>query len=267
MALNTGREAPRQGEAETRTLRERVRAGDRLLGLIFKMPAPFVVEMAAHAGFDLVVLDGEHGGDDTEALEHHIRAAEGAGIPALVRIGARTPIDVLRALDAGAAGIIAPHVVDASTAQEVVCDAHYPPIGRRGLATSTRAGKHGFVPLREHVERAARDTTVIVQIEDEEALPRVGDIAGVPRVDMVFIGPTDLSLSLGHPGDLEHPDVRGAIDGIIADVQAAGGVQLGAFARNERDAQTWLGRGVSLVLFSPTILFGQRLSQVVDALR
>lgn len=246
-------------------LAARVRAGDPVQGLIVKMPAPAVVEMAAYAGFDLVLIDIEHGVGDGNELEHHLRAADAAGIPALVRVGAPTAAEILRVLDAGATGIVVPHVADAAAAEQAVRHAHYPPIGARGLAVSTRAGRQGAAGIREHLARADRTTLILVQVEDALAVPRIDAIVDVPRVDGVFLGPTDLSLSLGHPGDLDHPTVAAAIDRVTDAVLARGGPRLCVLAHDEADRDAWLARGAHIVLFTAHGLFNGRLREVAGS--
>ena len=198
----------------------RLRAGERLRLLFVKMPCPAEIELAGAAGFDGVIVDTEHGTAD--GLEHHLRAADAAGIPALVRVPAADPGPILRALDAGAAGIVVAHATDTGVAEAAVAAAHYPPRGRRGLALTTRAGRYGTTSLGEHLERAAEETLVVVQIEDAEAVPRSDEILAVDGVDAVLIGVTDLSASLGHPTDAEHPAVTGAVSTITAAAAARG---------------------------------------------
>jgi 4-hydroxy-2-oxoheptanedioate aldolase len=243
-------------------LAERMREGEPVQGLIVKMPAPSIVEMAAYAGFDFVLIDAEHGLGDGEALEHHVRAADAAGVACIVRVGELSGIEILRALDAGATGIVVPHVGDAETAAEAVRCAHYPPLGARGLAVSTRAGHQGARGLREHLARAERETLVLVQVEDADAVGRVDEITAVPRLDAVFLGPTDLSLSLGHPGDLDHPAVATAIDRVTNAVVGHGGPALCVLARDEEDRAAWLARGARMILFAAHALFTTRLREV-----
>lgn len=249
------------------TLAGRLRAGDTLLGLVAKMPAPAVIETAGHAGFDFAMVDTEHGVADTGDLEHHLRAADSAGLAALVRVGANQPIDILRALDAGAAGIVVPHVNDAGDAHAAVRAAYYPPLGERGLAVSTRAGRQGLASVDEHVRHATENTLVVVQLEDARALAHAGELARTERVDAVFIGPTDLSSSLGYPGQPGHPEVVAAIDRIAEDVVAADRAALCVLVSTEEEAQVWRSRGARLLLFSAAALLSERLAGVVRGVR
>src|SRR5262245_35125759 len=105
------------------------------------MPAPATLELAGHTGFDFALIDTEHGIADGQQLEHHLRAADSAGLDCVVRVGANDSTEILRALDAGARGVVVPHVTTAAEAAAAVRAAHYPPIGKRGLALSTRAGR------------------------------------------------------------------------------------------------------------------------------
>jgi 4-hydroxy-2-oxoheptanedioate aldolase len=206
-----------QNDAE-RALCTRLRAGEHLRLLFVKMPAPAEVELAGLTGFDAVILDTEHGTD--QHLEEHLRAADAVGLPALVRVPGPDPAPILRALDAGATGIVVAHVTDAGSAEQAVAAAHYPPRGRRGLALTTRAGRHGTARLSDHLQRAAEQTLVFVQIEDGEAVAQTDAICLVDGVDAVLIGATDLSISLGHPGELDHPDLTRANGTITEQAQA-----------------------------------------------
>jgi 4-hydroxy-2-oxoheptanedioate aldolase len=253
--------------AEPRPLAARLRGGERLLGLVVKIPCPQIVESAGWCGYDLVVIDSEHGPADTEALEHHLRAADAVGIPALVRVGNNAGDEILRALDAGAQGVVVPHVNSAAEAVEAVAAAHYPPGGTRGLATSTRAGRHGLVGAVEHVERAREQTVVFAQIEDAAAVPHAGAIASVPGVDAVFLGPSDLSMSLGHPGDLAHPTVDAAIGEIAGAVHAARAGALCTLVGNPEAARSWWERGAQVVLFAAPAVISKHLNEIALAVR
>lgn len=245
-------------------LAARIAGGETAYGVIIKMPSPALIELVGHAGFDLVVIDTEHGAADNTELEHHLRAADSAGIPVLVRVGSNDPLSILRALDAGAVGVIVPHVSDPEHAQAAVRAAHYPPEGSRGLALSTRAGCHGTVPLHKHLADAAASTIVIAQVEDQHAIPHSAQIAGTPRLNAVWIGPSDLSLSLGLPGQLDHPTVVGAIDQIAAQVTASSRCALCVLVESVEQAASWRQRGARIVLFNSTAILANQLRKIAD---
>ena len=250
-----------------RSLRRRLLDGETVYGLVIKAPAPALVEMCAAAGFEFAFIDGEHGSGEALELEHHVRAAESFGMSAVVRVGSHHPGEILRALDIGAEGIIVPHVNTRAEAEAIVQAAHYPPIGRRGLATTTRAGRHTFSNLKEHLRSAEENTFLAVQVEDPEAIEHVEEIASVPYINCVFIGPADLSLGLGHPGESEHPTVVAAFNRICNAVSSKPNVRLGTFARDAKDAQGWTAKGASFVALASTLLIAQKFREVVAELK
>ncbi len=237
------------------------------LGIIVKMPAAATIELAGCFGFDFAVIDAEHGPGDMSEIEHHVRAADSTGIRALVRVpNARSP-DILRALDAGACGVVVPHVTSPEDARDAVTHVRYPPEGRRSLALSTRAGRHGTRPVEEHLEAAQRELTLIAQIEDAEALERVPEILGVEGLDGIFVGPADLSASMGRPGELDDPLVSGAIERVVAETLARPRIALCALAGDEGEGRAWIGRGARLVLFNAPALMAGRFAAIAAALQ
>jgi 4-hydroxy-2-oxoheptanedioate aldolase len=242
-------------------------AGAPLLGLIVKMPAAATVELAGHAGFDYVLIDTEHGPNDMTELEHHVRAADSAGVRVLVRVSDAESPDILRSLDAGADGIVVPHVTCARDVERAAALTRYPPEGRRSLALSTRAGRYGMRPVDEHLDDASRTIALIVQIEDAKALECVPEIVASDGVAGVFIGPTDLSASLGWPGQLDHPVVSDAVDCVVEAVLARPDLALCALAADEQRARAWIERGARMVLLNAPALMASCLRSIVDALR
>lgn len=240
----------------------RIGAREPLAGLLVKMPAAAVVEIAGYAGFDFVVIDTEHGGRDSQALEHHLRAADVAGVPALVRIPRRNGHEMLFALDAGATGLVIPRVVDVDDVDRVVDASFYPPAGTRGLALSTRAGRHGLRSVEEHLERARRNTVLVVQIEDVDAIPNAAAIAAHPHVDAVFVGPNDLSSAIGFPGQVDHPDVQAAIGEVAAAVLAQEETALCTLATSAGAVAALRDRGNSMVIFSAEVLIAKHLAHL-----
>jgi 4-hydroxy-2-oxoheptanedioate aldolase len=245
------------------SLAARLRRHDQVFGLIVKMPNPAALEVAGHLGFDFAVIDTEHGPGDTSELEHHIRAADSAGLDVIVRVGTSQPLDILRALDAGAKGVIVPHVNTRAEAEAAVAAAHYPPLGTRGLAASTRAGRHSTGTLADHLRRARSETVVIVQVEDVSAVENAAAIAATPNLDAVWLGPGDLSMSLGHPGEMDHPEVAPVIDRLVTDITTAQGAVLCVVVDGEDEVPRWRARGASMVLFIATNLQTARLRELL----
>jgi 2-keto-3-deoxy-L-rhamnonate aldolase RhmA len=228
--------------SERRSFRARLRAGEKLVGTIVTLPIAGVAEIAAEAGFDWLWIDMEHGPLDLVTVESMLRArGSSAGI---VRAPDNDPVWIKRILDSGCDGIILPHVSSASAARAAVEAAYYPPRGKRSFGVS-RA--HGYGPrLQEYIRTAAEETAVIVQIEDAQAVAEIDEILATDGVDAAVIGPFDLSGSLGHLGEIAHPEVVKA----IAKVERAGrarGVPVGIFAANADLARDYLARGFTPV--------------------
>lgn len=176
-------------------LKGRLAAGERLLGVLLRIPAEEMVEMCAVAGFDFVLIDGEHGPADLVPLRQHLAITAAYAVPALVRIGTAEPALVLRALDAGAAGIVAPHIDTPAQAAALVDAAHYPPLGHRGFATYSRAGRYGQVDPQAHQERMTAETLVIGMTESPEGVANRSAILRTPGLDGIMIGTADLRAS------------------------------------------------------------------------
>lgn len=251
-------------------LAEALASGAELVGVVTKLVAPALVEMCGHAGVDLVVLDTEHGPADTAELEHHLRAADSAGVPALVRVGSGDHREIQHALDAGAAGVVVPHVSDAAAAQRAVAAAHYPPLGRRGLALTTRAGHQSTIATVEALQARARDTVVVVQIEDPAGVDAAASIAATDRVSAIWVGTNDLALELGVPGQLTHPAVQrslGRVGDAIGSVDGPHRPALMGIPADDRDAERWRAVGASVLLYTIHGLLLPRLREVVAARR
>ena len=200
--------------------RSDLQAGRTCLGAGISFTDPLVSEALCDS-VDFLWIDLEHSPMSSEALSGHLLATRGKGVPALVRVSAGTTPLIKGALDAGADGIIVPQVRSVEEVRQAVNDCRYPPLGQRGYGprVPTNYFRSGG---REFTERANQAVFVSVMIETAEALAALDDILGVPGLDSVVIGPSDLSFSLGALGDVEHPKVVTAIETIVAKTRAAG---------------------------------------------
>lgn len=220
-----------------------------VVGMLSPIDAPALTEMLALAGSAFVMLDMEHGDVAVASLENHARAATLAGAVPMVRVPANDPKQILRALDRGMRGIMVPRVESAREARRAVAAMRYPPLGERGLATHTAAARWGTRPAGEHAAWANEDVLAILQIETAAAVDRVEEIAGVPGVDVVLIGPSDLSASMGYVGRPDHPEVQAAIERAIAGAQRVG-TAAGIAVASPDDARRYVALGVRLLLIS-----------------
>jgi 4-hydroxy-2-oxoheptanedioate aldolase len=204
-------------------MKTKLAAGEPAFGLSVMIPSPQMVEMAAGLGFDWVLIDCEHGTLTLETVELMIMAAEASGVTPIVRPRSRDAQDILQVMDRGAAGVQVPHINSAADARAAVAAVKFHPEGARSLAVGTRASGYGFRgSAGAFVAQANRETLVCVQIEDEAALPSLDEILQVEGIDVFFIGPSDLSQSMGHPGNPKAKPVAEAIDAALTKIVAAG---------------------------------------------
>lgn len=204
-------------------MKAKLMANEPAFGVSVMIPSPQIVEMVGRLGFDWVLIDGEHGAISRETIELMVLAAEASGIIPIARPAANTPEAILQVLECGALGVQVPHVSTAAEARRVVDAVKYHPAGSRSLAVGTRAAGYGFdAAMAAYVEEANAETLVCVQLEDEESLRNLDEIAKVPGVDVLFVGPSDLAQSMGYPGRPEAPQVREAMAGAFARIAASG---------------------------------------------
>jgi 4-hydroxy-2-oxoheptanedioate aldolase len=204
-------------------MKEKLRAGEPVFGVSVMIPSPQIVEMVAAAGFDWVLLDCEHGTLTLESVELMAMAAEASGITAIARPVTRSPEHILQVLDRGVMGVQVPHVTTAAEAREVLAAVKYHPQGRRGLAAGTRAAEYDSHGTLADYVKAANDATLIaIQLEDAAAIENIDELLKVDDIDVFFIGPSDLSQSMGHPGNPKAPVVAHAIDSSFRKMLAAG---------------------------------------------
>lgn len=223
----------------------RLRAREPLLGTFVKTPHPAIVEVLATTSLDCICLDAEHAPFDRRDLDVCILAARSAGLPVLVRVPSGVPHEILNALDLGAAGIVVPHVRTRAEAEAVVRAAHYG-AGGRGYAGGTRAARFQAPAIAERLITVRDQTSVIVQIEDVEALEQVEAIAGVPGVDAVFIGRIDLTVALGET-DAKAASVMEAVDAVTRSAIGVG-TAVGMFTADAKELPHWRTLGASLFL-------------------
>jgi 4-hydroxy-2-oxoheptanedioate aldolase len=189
------------------SLKERVARGETLIGGYVESTAPQLVEIAGHVGFDYVVLSSEDSIYDVRDWSEIVYAAEAVGLPTICRPPSNDPVFIRRALDMGMKGLNVPMVNTAEDARKVVRAALYPPAGTRGLNAMSRPVRYGADFGPEFFERGNADILVTVIIETATAVENIEEIVAVEGIDLVYIGPTDLSISLGLPGDVFHPRV------------------------------------------------------------
>jgi 2-keto-3-deoxy-L-rhamnonate aldolase RhmA len=247
--------------------RERLHGGEKLYGTILNLPSAAIAEILAGAGFDWLFIDTEHSAIDTSALLSILQAVD-RDLACIVRLPKLDVGSIKHALDLGAAGIMVPQVETAADAAEAVRLARYAPEGDRGFGLS-RAHGYGF-RVSEYLAHANEEIVVIVQVEHARAVENIEAIAAVEGLDAVFIGPYDLSSSLGHPGDVEHPAVVGALERVTQVCRSAR-MPLGYFGVDADAVAPYVQRGYTLICAGVDCLFlgngARQLAQQLNAMQ
>lgn len=228
-------------------VKEKLQAGKPVIGPIMGFNAPILAEMFAYAGYDFVIFDAEHGPLTEETCENLVRTAEAAGIPAIIRCPQNVPQVILRFADTGAIGLHIPQINNGRDALIAVRSMKYHPMGQRGLAGVRALGYGAEGSLSEQVKIANQETMVIAHIENMEAVHNLKELVVVEGIDVFFIGPSDLSHSMGIPAQYDNPELRATIDRVIEDLKAAGKTP-GILARNGEEAKRYIDKGVGYII-------------------
>ncbi len=219
------------------------------LGPFVKLSDPAVVEILGLAGFDHVVIDREHGPLSLASVENLVRAAELRGIVPFVRVPRNEASEILRVLDVGAAGVHIPHVSTADDAKRAVEACRFHPRGERGVCRFVRAAGYSSIPVADHFAGANLNTITVIQVEGVSGLGNLSDILAVPGVDVVLLGPYDLSQACGVPGEVHHVTVIERMRAAIREARE-GGIVVGTFVESVDDARLWIEQGVQYVCYS-----------------
>lgn len=204
-------------------MKEMLAEGEVAFGVSLMFPAPQLVEMVAYAGFDWVLIDCEHGSIGLADVEVMAMAADAAGITPIARPKSNASADIQAVMDRGVKGVQVPHVNTRVDAERLVQAVKFGPGSGRGLAAGTRPDRWGLgAKMTDFVDQANATSLVCVQIEHEDAVRNIDDLLAVDGIDVYFIGPSDLSQSMGHPGNPKAPPVSAAIDETLARIRDAG---------------------------------------------
>ena len=226
-------------------LKRMLREGQKASGAWLQLASPMTAEIMSQAGFDCLIIDMEHGPGDLMTLVAQQQAMNGTGCVPLVRTPWNDFVAVKRILDAGAFGILFPHINTRSDAEAAVRSCKYPPEGIRGVAGSPRAAGYGK-NTGDYLARANKQMLIIAAIETTEAVNNLDQIVAVSGIDGIFIGPMDLSTSMGHLGNPAHPDVQAVIETIERKTLRADKI-LSTFTDDWEQAQICYEKGYQLV--------------------
>lgn len=248
-------------------LRQRLEAGEFCAGPFLKIPDPAITELAGIAGFDFVVVDLEHSAFSMETAVGMVRAAALREIDAVIRVSSPDPAELSRALDTGASGVIVPQVTSPEAAREVVAHTRFHPLGRRGMDLYARAADWGGVARPDYLADANERVLVAAMVEGADAFEQLPAIAAVEGLDLLFVGPYDLSQSLGLPGEIDHPRVLARIEEGVG-LARSHGRALGIYVDDLPTALRYRDLGVQFVgMANDADLLRRRFGDLATALQ
>lgn len=219
------------------SLKKKLKNGEVIFGSFFKLNSPSMVEMMGFAGFDFIIVDREHSSFTHPNVENIIRAADGVGLASVIRVPSASEEHLLHALDAGAGGVQIPGLSSVAEVKEALAYTKYYPEGKRGLSFAQRAARYGFEETNAYVSSSNADTLTVVHIENETMANQIEELCQIPQIDVLFVGPADLSQSLGKPGQLNDLEVVAVIENVFrvaAHYNKCVGIYIGSQAALEK---------------------------------
>lgn len=234
-----------------KNFKNKIKSDDCVYGIFMKTGDPMFVEAAGIGGFDYVILDTEHGPVSIENQQNNIRAAEARGTVPIVRLPDGDENTIGKALDIGAYGIQVPQISNAAEAKQVVKNAKFYPYGMRGVCRFVRAADYSNMDRFEYFENS-KDLLIILQLEGVKAIENLDEILDVDGIDILFIGPYDLSQSLGIPGQVNNPVVVAEMKKIVEKAKAKNKV-IGTFVDTPEDLEMWRKLGLQYLSYSVDI--------------
>jgi 4-hydroxy-2-oxoheptanedioate aldolase len=248
--------------------KKKLKAGETVVGTYVRYGDPAIAEVLCYLGYDFLMFDGEHAPVGERECENLARVCELTGVTSIARVPSNLPWTIGRHLDTGIQGVQVPMVNTGEQAVAAARSAKYAPLGSRGLAGARAANYGQLLPFSypDHIAKSNAETMVIAQVETPEAIENLAEIVAVPEIDVIFIGPNDLSLSLGHPGDLKHPVVQGAFER-ITEVVAKTDKVLGVLATTTEATIEWKSRGARYILGLFEAIAGPAIREHLRAVR
>ena len=219
-------------------------AGKKLIGCWSSLSNAITTEVLGVAGFDWILLDGEHSPNDVTTFIPQLMALKDSASAPVVRPSSNNEVEIKRLLDAGFYNFLIPFVESAAEAKRAVAATRYPPLGIRGVSVSQRSNRYGTVP--DYFKSINDHICVMLQIESRAGVAAAREIAALDGVDCIFVGPSDLAAGFGHLGNANHPEVQAAIAAVFADAKAHG-KPTGILAPVEADARRYMDMGATFV--------------------
>lgn len=223
--------------------KKKLLADEELIGMFLNLPNPIMMEIMLKAGFDFTIIDAEHAPFNPETIDQCTRTGDYCGLEPIIRVHDNAPIYIQRAMDLLPAAILVPQVSSREDAEHAVQAAYFPPKGSRGLSPNIRFAGYGADNTPDLTHLANENACIICQVEGVEGLQNLDKILSVEDVDAIFIGPYDLSTSMGLPGKLDHPKFEEKMKEIVSRARASGKT-VGTYCQNLEMAKKWRGAGI-----------------------
>lgn len=253
---------------KTNETKARLKAGATVYGCFVRYPEPALAEILGYYGWDYLLLDAEHSSLTPRDAENLARACELQNVTPIVRVTTNTPPTILRFMDTGMQGAQIPMINTQAEAEAAVRAVKYHPRGNRGLA-GVRPANFGQIAgfnFKDYTAHANAETMVIAQVETAQAVDALPEIVKVPDIDVIFIGPTDLSHSVGLPGEVNHPQVQEMFDR-ICEIVLPTGIAVGTLVPNLEAAIKWQERGARYLMITMEALLGPACRGFLQAAR
>ncbi len=247
-------------------IKKRLKSGDAVIGSFITCNSPDLIEIMGLAGFDFIVIDTEHGPLSIETTVDLIRAAELRGLTPITRVTNTMESTILRTLDVGAHGIQVPQVYNSTIARQIVKSSKYFPIGNRGLAMP-RSSDYGIHPPIDYFKHTNKETMIVLHCENRESLDNLEEIAQIPEIDVIFLGPFDMSQSLGIPGQVHHPLIKDAAEKVV-DICRKNNIAPGIFVSSGEEARNKIQSGFQYITIGmDTSLFYQACLKEIKSIK
>jgi len=248
-------------------LKRKLQRGETVIGPFMNTTDGRFVEIVGLAGFDFAILDMEHGPLEVQTVEELCRAADSVNLTSIVRVRKNDGPQIQRALDIGAGGVQIPQIETKADAEAAVHGAKYQPWGMRGMSYFVRAGEYAMNGTAGVTDKLNDEQMLIVHVEGKRGLENLDEIVQVPHIDVIFLGPYDLSQSFGIPGQVDDPRVVKGMEEATKKIRAAGKAT-GTFASNAQRAKRWMDAGVQYVSVNVDVgIFAEACKGLVTQLR
>jgi 2,4-dihydroxyhept-2-ene-1,7-dioic acid aldolase len=234
------------------SLKEKLKNKEVAFGTFVKINAPSIIEMLGLAGFDFIIADGEHSSFGYLDIENVIRTADGVGLSSIIRVPSAREEHLQHVLDSGAGGVQIPGLSSVAAVEDALAFLKYYPAGSRGLSFAQRAAKYGFMDKDSYLQASNRDTTVVVHIENKTMADQVETLCRLPGVDVLFVGPADLSQSMGKPGALSDPEVVAVIEKVFATANRYG-KSVGIYVASQAALEKYVKLGATYIAWQADV--------------